>query len=157
MSQCEKRSKALKRIIFRPERPAEMRSPPHDQIGDAQCRDHAEDHDRAAPMQENFVEIIPGPSGGLDQHGCLRIGNVYPSFSARHLLEQVAFAGDACSRIRRAIGAELLCDRRGRRHEGEHHGKEYEANACKKHHDDHPPLVFRVTHQGPRAQPSMPS
>src|ERR1700730_7805608 len=94
-------------------------------------------------MQENFVEIIPGSSGGLDQYGSLRIGNIDPSFSAWHLLEQVTLAGDACSRIRRAIGAELLCDRRARHHEHEERrGKRHEANACKERHGDHPPLVL---------------
>jgi hypothetical protein len=50
--------------------PCRNAQPSHDQIGGAQNRDHAEDHDRAAPTQENFVEIIPRSSGRLDQHAC---------------------------------------------------------------------------------------
>ena len=71
-----------------PGAPCRDPEPSHDQIGGAQNRDHAEDHDRAAPMQQNLVEIVPGPSRGLDQHAGLGVGNVDAPFDARRLLEQ---------------------------------------------------------------------
>ena len=65
VSQCEKRSKALKRDTFLPARPAEIRICPRHQITERQDGDHAEDHDRAEPVQCDFVKIIPQPAGGL--------------------------------------------------------------------------------------------
>ena len=76
----------------------------HDEIGGAENHDHAEDHDRAGPMQQYLVEIIPRSSCRLDQHRRLGIGNIDPSFDAGNLLEQRLLIDDARRWIGRAIG-----------------------------------------------------
>ena len=112
VSQCENRSKALKRGDLLPG--ASRRDPDasQDQIGRGQAGDRAEDHDRAAPMQHDLVEIVPGPPGGLDQHARLRVGNVDVAFNARRFSQQRLFVHDARVRIGCAIGP-CCCARAG--------------------------------------------
>ena len=119
VSQCDKSLEGLEAQDLLSGTPCRNPDPSHDQIGHAEQRDRAEDHDRAAPMQQHLVEIVPGPPGGLDQHAGLAVGNVDAPFDARSLLQQLSFAGDARGRIGRAIRAELLRDRRAGRRDPE--------------------------------------
>src|SRR5271154_6686882 len=78
------------------------------QISERKNRDRSDDYNRAAPMQKNFMEIIPCPAHGLHQHAGLDVGNVDATLNPRSLIKQRALVSDAGIRIWSAIGAKLL-------------------------------------------------
>src|SRR5258708_28747169 len=87
-------------------------NPSHDEIGGAQNCDHAKDHDRPEPVQDDFVEIIPLPPGGLHQDAFPLVWLGDLPLDAWRLLKQLLLAGHARSRVWRALLAQLLCQHR---------------------------------------------
>jgi hypothetical protein len=67
VSQCVKRSKPLKRVIVRPDRPLDNLDRAAHGIEDDQEQEHAEDGDAANPAQRLLMEGAPVLAGRLDQ------------------------------------------------------------------------------------------
>ena len=74
----------------------------------SEYRDGAEDCDRADPMQQHLMEILPRSPCRLDQHAGFGVGNVGASFDAGGLLQQRLFIDDAGRWVRGAIRTEFL-------------------------------------------------
>src|SRR5260370_35188943 len=66
-----------------------LRNPerPYDQIGGAKNHDHAEDYDRAEPVQYDFVEIIPVPAGGVQADALSLVLRIDQPLDSRRLLK----------------------------------------------------------------------
>src|ERR1700737_4446463 len=79
--------KGVKALHLPPGAPRRNPDPPYDQIGGAQNHDHAKDHDRAEPVQYDFVEIIPLPPGGLHEDAFPLVWLVDLSLDAWRLLK----------------------------------------------------------------------
>jgi hypothetical protein len=125
-----------------PRAPRRNPDAPHDQIGQTEQRDGADNHDRATPMQQHLVEIIPRPSGGLNQHARLGIGNIDASLGARELLQQRLFVGDTCGWIGRSIRGQFLSGRRySHCNRQQRYGDHHEASAHQKSHAGRAPSI----------------
>src|SRR5260370_17857347 len=69
-----------------PRSPRRDADPSEKEIGCRQGGKRAEDHDRAAPIERHFVEVIPHPSGGLYEHPRPRVERVDAALDPRRLV-----------------------------------------------------------------------
>ena len=72
-----------------PRTPGRHPDRPHDQIGDRQQGKHADEQDRAEPMQDHLVETLKNSPRGLNEDGRPLIRDVDAPFDARELAQQV--------------------------------------------------------------------
>src|SRR6266403_984955 len=68
-----------------PGTPCRNAKPPDNQIGGAQSRDHAKDHDRTEPPQCDFMEMTPLPPGWLLEDALPLVWNIDLTFDAWRL------------------------------------------------------------------------
>src|SRR5882762_3606441 len=72
---------------------------PQQPVAERQDDDHAEEDDRAKPVQCDFMKMIPHPPGRLYEHACSLVGNIDSPLDARLLLKQGLFLDGARIRI----------------------------------------------------------
>ena len=70
-----KRSKPLKRVSVRPERPRDILIMPRISVEQDQDHEHAQNGDAADPVQRHLVKLAPVAPGGLLEHARPLVGN----------------------------------------------------------------------------------
>ena len=100
-------------------------NPSEDEIGNRQRTDCAEDHDRRAPIERHFVEVIPHPPGGLLEDPRPRIELVDVSLNPRQLSKEGLLVHHARVRIDDralllSLGRRGQSDEAGKRDRAEH-------------------------------------
>src|SRR6266446_6591359 len=71
-----------------PRSPRRDADPSEKEIGCRQGGKRAEDHDRAAPIERHFVEVIPHPSGGLYEDARPRVELIDVALNPRKLTKE---------------------------------------------------------------------
>ena len=70
-----------------------------EEIGCGQAGNRGQDHDRAEPVQRDFVEMIPNPSGGLNKRARSRVELVDVALNPRKFSQQRLLVHNARVRI----------------------------------------------------------